>query len=164
KSPRLVVKRDDAIPFAFGGNKVRKLEMVAARALADGADTLITVGGVRSNHARATAAAAARLGLKCVLIINGAPPAHPTGNALLDRLVGAEIEYVGSREERVPAMRRAAERLQAAGRHPFEVPLGASTPLGALGYVRAVAELAGQDCVPDVVIVASSSGGTLAGL
>ena len=74
----LLVKRDDAIPFGFGGNKIRKLQLVAAQALAEGADTLITTGGVQSNHARATAAVAARLGLGCVLVANGAPPAKPT--------------------------------------------------------------------------------------
>jgi 1-aminocyclopropane-1-carboxylate deaminase/D-cysteine desulfhydrase-like pyridoxal-dependent ACC family enzyme len=92
--PRLLVKRDDCIPFGFGGNKVRKLEFAVAEALAAGADTLVTLGGVQSNHARATAAAAARAGLRCVLIINGEPPATPKANALLDQLLGAEIEYI----------------------------------------------------------------------
>src|SRR5512143_2455392 len=82
--PRLLVKRDDAISFGFGGNKVRKIELVAARARADGADTLITTGGVQSNHARVTAAAAARLGMRCVLVANGLAPERLTGNALLD--------------------------------------------------------------------------------
>ena len=95
--PRLFVKRDDAIPFGFGGNKVRKLEFVGAEALAAGADTLVTVGGVQSNHARATAAVAAKLGLHCSLIINGRAPERPTANALLDALLGAEIEYIPSR-------------------------------------------------------------------
>ena len=76
-APKLLVKRDDAIPFGFGGNKVRKLDIALAQAQAFGADTLVTLGGVQSNHARATAAAAAKLGLKCVLIINGAQPEHP---------------------------------------------------------------------------------------
>ncbi|MFI5228831.1 MAG: pyridoxal-phosphate dependent enzyme, partial [Gemmatimonadales bacterium] len=88
--PQLLVKRDDAIPFGFGGNKIRKLEFVLARALAGGADTLVTLGGLQSNHARATAAAAAKLGLRCLLIHNGDPPARATANALLDRLLGAE--------------------------------------------------------------------------
>ena len=83
--PRLLVKRDDAIGFAFGGNKVRKMRLVAADALARQADTLITCGGVQSNHARVTAAAAARLGLRCVLVANGAAPDRPTANALLAR-------------------------------------------------------------------------------
>src|SRR5947209_17923437 len=92
--PRLLVKRDDAIAFGFGGNKVRKLAFVAARAQAEGADTLITAGGVQSNHARATAAAAAKLGMRAVLVANGEPSERPTGNALLSALVGAEVVYV----------------------------------------------------------------------
>jgi 1-aminocyclopropane-1-carboxylate deaminase/D-cysteine desulfhydrase-like pyridoxal-dependent ACC family enzyme len=162
--PRLLVKRDDALPFGFGGNKVRKLDLVAARAQAEGADTLITVGGIQSNHARATAAAAARLGLRCVLVLSGDRPDRPTANALLDGLLGAEIEFVSSREERAPAMRAAADRLRAQGRHPYEIPLGASTPLGAMAYARAVAELTAQDAAPDIIVHATSSGGTQAGL
>src|SRR5882724_13660935 len=92
--PSLFIKRDDAIPFGVGGNKVRKLALVAARAVADGADTLITAGGVQSNHARATAATAAKLGMRAVLVANGVPPARLTANALLDRILGAEVVYV----------------------------------------------------------------------
>lgn len=161
---RLLVKRDDALTFGAGGNKVRKVEMVAARALAEGADTLITTGGVQSNHARVTAAAAARLGLQCILVQNGTPPERPTGNALLVRLFGAQIEYVATRQERAPRMQQIVERLRAAGRKPFLIPLGASTPLGALGYVRAIGELLTQMPAPDLIIHASSSGGTQAGL
>ncbi len=162
--PRLFVKRDDAIPFGFGGNKVRKLAFVAARAVAEGADTLITAGGVQSNHARATAAVAAKLGLRAVLVANGAPQPKPTGNALLDALLGAEVVYVESRDARVPTMREIAGRLRADGRRPFEIPVGASTPLGALGYVQAVAELVDQMPPPDVIVHSTSSGGTQAGL
>ena len=126
---RLLVKRDDAIAFAFGGNKVRKMRFVAAAARAAGADTLITTGGVQSNHARVTAAAAAALGMRCILVVNGAEPDPPTANALLDRLLGADIVYVASREERAPAMARAAEQVRHAGATPFVIPLGASTPL-----------------------------------
>jgi 1-aminocyclopropane-1-carboxylate deaminase/D-cysteine desulfhydrase-like pyridoxal-dependent ACC family enzyme len=161
---RLLAKRDDAIPFGFGGNKVRKLAVVAAQAVANGADTLITVGGVQSNHARATAATAAKLGLKCHLIANGQRPDRLTGNALLDALLGAEVEYVAARTDRVPAMQRAAERIRAAGGRPVEVPLGASTPLGAIGFVRAIGELLEQGVRPDVIVHATSSGGTQAGL
>src|SRR5262249_1288417 len=129
--PRLFVKRDDAIPFGFGGNKVRKLALVAARAQADGADTPITAGGRPSDHARATAAAAARLGMRAVLVANGAPPDRPTANALLDGLLGAEIVYVPTRDARAPKMIEIADRCRNAGGRPFVIPIGASTPLGA---------------------------------
>lgn len=161
---RLLAKRDDAISFGFGGNKVRKLAIVAAQAAAAGADALLTVGGIQSNHARATAATAAKLGLRCHLVANGSRPDKLTANALLDTLLGAEVEYVAAREDRAPAMRRIAERLRAAGGRPFEIPLGASTSEGAIGFVRAVAELVDQGIRPDVIVHATSSGGTQAGL
>jgi 1-aminocyclopropane-1-carboxylate deaminase/D-cysteine desulfhydrase-like pyridoxal-dependent ACC family enzyme len=162
--PRLSIKRDDAIPFGFGGNKVRKLALVAARAQADGADTLITAGGVQSNHARATAAAAAKLGMRAVLVVNGSAPGRPTANALLDRVLGAEVVYVAAREARVPMMQQVAERVRAEGGKPFTIPIGASTPLGALGLTLAVAELVEQMTPPDAIVHATSSGGTQAGL
>jgi 1-aminocyclopropane-1-carboxylate deaminase/D-cysteine desulfhydrase-like pyridoxal-dependent ACC family enzyme len=162
--PRLLVKRDDAIGFAFGGNKVRKLSLVAAEARQEGADTLITSGGVQSNHARVTAATAAKLGLHCVLVVNGSPPDRPTANALLDRLLGAEIRHVATREERQPAMEAAAAALRRLGRRPYVIPIGASTPLGAAAFVSAVAELLAQIDAPDVIVHATSSGGTQAGL
>jgi D-cysteine desulfhydrase family pyridoxal phosphate-dependent enzyme len=162
--PRLLVKRDDAIGFAFGGNKVRKMRLVAAEALARQADTLITCGGVQSNHARVTAAAAARLGLRCVLVANGQAPERPTANALLARLLGAEIRYVPTRDARAPEMLAVAAAERAAGRRPYVIPLGASTPLGAAAYAHAVTELLEQIAPPDVIVHASSSGGTQAGL
>jgi D-cysteine desulfhydrase family pyridoxal phosphate-dependent enzyme len=162
--PRLFIKRDDGIPFAFGGNKVRKLAFVAAQARVEGADTLITAGGVQSNHARVTAAAAAKLGMRAVLVVNGEAPPRPTANALLDRLLGAEVVYVRSREERAPMIDDVARRLKAEGRRPFPIPIGASTPLGALGYALAVAELLDQMPPPDVIVHSTSSGGTQAGL
>ena len=162
--PRLLVKRDDAIPFGFGGNKVRKLEYVLADAVAAEADVVVTVGGLQSNHARATAAAAAKLGLGCVLVLNGAPPERFAGNTLLDRLLGAEIEFIPSRSERVAASEAVLERLGRQGRRPYFVPLGASTPVGALGFVSAVGEMVEQGVVPDVIVHAGSSGGTQAGL
>ena len=161
---RLLVKRDDTIGFAFGGNKVRKMRLVAAQAKAAGADTLITTGGVQSNHARVTAAAAAKLGMKCVLVINGTRPSHPTANALLDQLLGAEVRYVRSREDRVVEMERAARDVRLRNHTPFVIPLGASTPLGAAAFVAAISELADQIDPPDVIVHASSSGGTQAGL
>ena len=160
----LVVKRDDAIPIGFGGNKIRKLQIVAAQAVAGGFDTLITTGGVQSNHARATAAIAARLGLDCVLVANGAPQERPTANALLDRLLGAEIRYVASRDARAPAMEQAADELRARGRRPFVIPLGASTAHGAAAYALAIAELLDQMPAPDTIVLATSSGGTQAGV
>ncbi len=168
--PRLFIKRDDTIPFAFGGNKVRKMRVVLAQAQAIGADTLITSGGVQSNHCRVTAAAAARQGLRCVIVANGLPPARPTANALLDALFGAEVRYVARREDRAPAVEKVADELRARGRRPFVVPLGASTPHGAAAYALAVGELTGQMKIdrtipaPDVIVHSTSSGGTQAGL
>ena len=161
---RLVAKRDDAIPFGFGGNKVRKLTLVAAQALDSGADSLITCGGVQSNHCRATAAAAAAMGLECHIVANGVKPDLPTGNALLVSLYGAHVTYVSSRPERAPAMDQIAADLISRGRHPFVIPLGASTPLGAMALARGVKEVVGQGLEPDVIVHASSSGGTQAGL
>ncbi len=161
---RLVIKRDDALPFGFGGNKVRKLGLVAAQARDDGVDTLITCGGVQSNHCRATAATAARLGMECHIVANGAAPERPTGNALLDQLLGATVHYVADRAARVPAMEALDARLRAEGRRPRIVPLGASTPLGALGLALGVGEVVQQGIVPDVIVHATSSGGTQAGL
>lgn len=162
--PRLLVKRDDLIGFGFGGNKVRKLALVAARAREEGCDTLVTTGGVQSNHARVTAAVAAHLGMRCVLVLNGRPPDVPSGNALLDAMLGAEVHYVASRAERSVAMGALAERLAERGHRPFLIPLGASTSLGALGYAQAVGELVAQGVVPDVIVHSTSSGGTQAGL
>ncbi len=162
--PRLLVKRDDAIGFAFGGNKVRKMRLVAGDALARQADTLITCGGVQSNHARVTAAAAAKLGLRCVLIANGAAPDRPTANALLDRLLGAEVRYVPTREARAVEMEVVASAQREAGRRPYVIPIGASTPLGAAAFVHAVTELLEQVAPPDVIVHSTSSGGTQAGL
>jgi len=162
--PRLLIKRDDTIPFGFGGNKVRKLAFVAAHAVADGADALVTTGGIQSNHARVTAAVAATLGMRCVLIANGVRQERPTANALLDALLGAEVRYVASREDRNAAIDDAVAQLARAGRRPFRIPLGASTPLGALGFARAIGEMLEQGPPPDVIVHSSSSGGTQAGL
>jgi 1-aminocyclopropane-1-carboxylate deaminase/D-cysteine desulfhydrase-like pyridoxal-dependent ACC family enzyme len=168
--PRLFVKRDDAIPFAFGGNKVRKMRVVLAQAREAAADTLITAGGVQSNHCRVTAAAAARHGLRCVIVANGVAPARPTANALLDALFGADVRYVARREDRMPAMDEIAQSLRRQGRRPFIVPIGASTPHGAAAFALAVGELVEQLRsdpslpVPEVIIHSTSSGGTQAGL
>jgi D-cysteine desulfhydrase family pyridoxal phosphate-dependent enzyme len=165
--PRLFIKRDDLLSFGLGGNKVRKMQAIAAEARAAGADTLITCGGVQSNHARVTAATGAVLGFRVVLVLNiavGRAQPALTGNLLLDGIFGAEVCYVQSREARQPAMEDAAAALRARGRRPFIVPLGASTPTGALGFARGVAELAASGQKPDVIVHATSSGGTQAGL
>jgi len=162
--PKLVVKRDDTIGFAFGGNKVRKLALLGARAQVEGCDTLITAGGLQSNHARITAATAVKLGMRCVLVVNGEPPPAPTANALLDRLLGAEVVYINERDRRMETVRQVADGLSSQGRRVFEIPIGGSMPLGSLGYLHAVLELLEQMPPPDVIVHATSSGGTQAGI
>lgn len=162
--PRLHIKRDDLTGLAGGGNKARKLEFLVADALAHASGCLVTVGGVQSNHCRQTAAAAAQSGLRCVLVLRGAPPAEENGNLLLDRLLGAELVWAGARE-REEVMDEVVAAETAAGNRPYAIPLGGSTPLGAVGFAMALAELLEQAPVAfDRVVVASSSGGTQAGL
>lgn len=160
----ILIKRDDAIPFGFGGNKVRKLELVMGEATAARTDVVITCGGIQSNHCRATAAAAARLGLECHLVLSGAEPAALTGNTRLDDLFGAHLHFVEGRDARTPRMSALEAAFRAAGRRPMVIPLGASTSLGAVGFALAVFEMIEQGHRPDVVVHASSSGGTQAGL
>ena len=162
--PRLLMKRDDLLAFGAGGNKVRKMQTVAADAIAGRCDTLITCGGVQSNHARVTAAAGASLGMHVVLVANGVKPATLTGNARLNALFGAEVRYVSLREERAAAMDEIAGEMRARGKRPMVIPLGASTPLGALGFARAVEELAASPYRPTAIVHSTSSGGTQAGL
>jgi 1-aminocyclopropane-1-carboxylate deaminase/D-cysteine desulfhydrase-like pyridoxal-dependent ACC family enzyme len=162
--PTLLVKRDDTIGFAFGGNKVRKLALLGARAQAEGADTLITAGGIQSNHARVTAATAVRLGMRAVLVVNGSPPRKTAANAFLDALLGADVVYVDARERRAPMMREIADRLRNSGHRVFEIPVGGSTPLGSLAYVLAMLELLEEIPAPAAIVHATSSGGTQAGL
>ena len=162
--PRIFIKRDDLTGLAGGGNKVRKLEFLIADALARNADTVLTVGAAQSNHCRQTAAAAARHGLRCILVLRGHPPRETTGNLLLDFLLGAEVRWSGKRgREEVMQEIVAAER--EAGRNPYPIPLGGSTPLGAVAYALALEELLNQSSVDfDRIFFASSSGGTQAGL
>jgi D-cysteine desulfhydrase len=165
--PRLLIKRDDQTGLATGGNKTRKLEFSVAEALRQGADTLITVGGVQSNHCRQTAAAAARCGLRCILVLRGHPPATCNGNLLLDRLLGARLLFSGDRT-REEVAEEAARQEEAAGRRPYSIPVGASNAVGAVGFVAGMEELIGQlgarDLRVDRVVFASSSFGTQAGL
>lgn len=162
--PRLLMKRDDLLAFGLGGNKVRKLQMLAAEALRAGADTLITCGALQSNHARVTAAAGAALGLRVVLVLNGAPPDRRSGNLYYDHLFGADVRFVPDRDARDAAMAEAADAERRDGRRPFVIPLGGSSPVGAMGMARAVAELSADGVKPDFIVHASSSSGTQAGL
>jgi D-cysteine desulfhydrase family pyridoxal phosphate-dependent enzyme len=165
--PRLWVKRDDQTGLATGGNKTRKLEFSVGEALRQGADTLVTLGAVQSNHARQTAAAAARCGLSCVLVLRGHPPPEATGNLLLDHLLGASVVFSGDRD-REDVATEAVEGLRAAGKRPFLIPVGASDENGAPGFVAAMEELAAQlaerSLRVDHLVVASSSFGTQAGM
>ncbi|UCG23004.1 MAG: D-cysteine desulfhydrase family protein [Chloroflexota bacterium] len=165
--PQLLVKRDDQTGLALGGNKVRKLEFLVADAMAQGKDHLITTGGPQSNHCRQTAAAAAQNGLGCSLVLRGQAPQELGGNLLLDRLLGSELCWAGDRPpEKV--MAETAEALEAAGRRPYIVLKGGSNAVGATGYVLAMKEaidqLAEAEESVDVMVVASSSAGTQAGM
>ena len=169
RGPRLLIKRDDQTGLATGGNKARKLEFLVAEALEQGADTLVTAGGRQSNHCRQTAAAAAKTGLRCVLVLSGdpLPRSRWNGNLLLNDLLGAEVHWAGDRD-RNAALSEVADALQAAGARPCVVPVGGSVPTGAAGYVAAVEELAGQlaerDERVDRIVFASGSAGTHAGI
>ena len=165
--PGILMKRDDMTGLAFGGNKTRKLEFLVADALAGGADTLLTAGALQSNHCRQTAAAAAKAGIRCDLVLGGAAPPIPEGNLLLDTLLDARIHWAGS-DRRGETLEEVAASLRKEGLRPCLIPYGGSSPLGAAGYVMAMAELSGQ--IPfeenriDAIVFASSSGGTHAGL
>ena len=162
----LAVKRDDCTGLAGGGNKARKLEYLCADALAQGCDVLVTGGGRQSNHARMTAAAANQLGLDATIVLAGSRPSHPTGNLVLDHLLGPEIVWAGDLAyyETEAAIEGEAARLRAASRRPYAIPVGGASVVGALGYVQAGVELVAQDPDVDVVVVADGSGGTHAGL
>lgn len=162
--PRILVKRDDQTGLAFGGNKTRKLEFLLAEAQATGATTLISGGALQSNHCRQTAAAAARFGFECILVLNGEAPDYPSGNLLLDQLFGAEVRRISNRETRDQTMRQAYDDCVSRSKRPYLVPYGGSSATGALGYAFAVKELIEQDMQPDWIVFASSSGGTHAGL
>ena len=164
---RLWVKRDDCTGLATGGNKARKLELLVADALARGCDVLVTGGGPQSNHARSTAAAAARAGMGCVLAFNSAPPSTTESNQLLDVLFGAERRFLGplAMDDLDAAIERIADELGRDGRRPYAIPVGGSSPLGASAYVTAADEILADLGHDDIlVITATGSGGTQAGL
>lgn len=168
----IFIKRDDFTPVAMGGNKLRKLEFLAADALREGADVLLTAGAIQSNHVRQTAAVAARLGLKCVALLENPIGTHAenylsNGNRLLLDLMDAEVIMVDALNNPAEQLAEQATRLEAQGYRPYIVPVGGSNALGALGYVECAQEIAHQsEGVVDfaAVVVASGSAGTHAGL
>jgi len=162
--PRILIKRDDETGLAFGGNKTRKLEFLIAEAQAQGAKTLISGGALQSNHCRQTAAAAARFGLDCILVLNGELTEHPSANLLLDRLFGAEVKTIPDRNARDQILQETYDKSAQEGKRPYLVPYGGSSPTGALGYAFAMQEFMKQNVHTDWIVFATSSGGTHAGL
>lgn len=175
--PNIYIKRDDLTALAFGGNKTRKLEFLLPQAVAEGADTVITLGGLQSNWVRQTVAAARKLGMEAVVVLEGEAPQELQGNLLLDHLMGAQLRYVPDVPQDLedqeiqgtfPITGKIAEEYRAQGRHPVLLPLGGATPLGNLGYINAVDELSGQlkamDLQADYLIAATGTGGTQAGI
>jgi len=169
KGPHLWMKRDDCTGLAFGGNKERKAEFVIADALKRKADVVVTTGPVQSNHSRSTAAAARKLGLRAVLILQGKKPQKRDGNLLLDYLLGAEVRYVDAEKPDINSvMKETAEELEQEGHVPYIIPGGASYSVGAVAYVNAMLELVTQSQKTglkiDCLVHATGSGGTQAGL
>jgi 1-aminocyclopropane-1-carboxylate deaminase/D-cysteine desulfhydrase-like pyridoxal-dependent ACC family enzyme len=167
-SPKIFIKRDDCLGYLIGGNKVRKLEYVMADVRRRGATAVVTIGSVQSNHARITALVARRCGLKCALILNGDAPETPTANYRINRLLGVEIHHVGTREDRSARMADVAAALRSRGEAVYEIPLGSSDGVGSFGFVNAFEEVLRQEKEMGIsfeaLFIASSSGGTQAGL
>lgn len=169
---RLWIKRDDLTGLALGGNKARKLEFLCGEAQSAGANCLITVGAGQSNHCRMTAAAGSLLGMETHLILSGARPTRFEGNQLLSDLLGAHQHFTGAEPSQWGVLEIAREdltdELTGQGLRPYSIPIGGSTPVGALGYMVAFEEMmeqfAGAGITPAAVVVTSSSGGTHAGL
>jgi len=171
KGAQLWIKREDCTGLAFGGNKERKAEFSLGDALSKKADTVITVGPLQSNHSRATAAAAAKLGLKVILVITGEKPNSYDGNLLLNNLLGAEIRFLKGKPSKLVKtrfMKEIAAELKRKGHVPYVIPAGASYPPGAAAYVNAMLELLTQarkmGFKVDALLHAAGSGGTQAGL
>jgi len=168
EGPRVFIKRDDFIGPMVWGNKLRKLEYTLAEARRQGADTLITTGGIQSNHARTTAQVALQEGFNPILVLNGERPVNPGGNYLINEKLGVDIHLVPDRLDRWPKMLEIVDQLKTEGKKPFLIPLGASDQYGTLGFVNAAAEVKTQEnelgIEFDHIIHASSSGGTQAGL
>ncbi len=173
QGPQVYIKRDDCTGLAFGGNKTRKLEYLLGEAQALGATTIFSEGGLQSNHVRQTAAAAARLGLKCELVLSRNVPGRPqdyevTGNIFIDRLLNARIHVCEPGEDRSARMAAEMDAARDRGEVPYHIPTGGSNATGALGYVSCMLELLDQarsrDLTIDHLVLASGSGGTQAGM
>ncbi len=169
--PEIYVKRDDLTGMALSGNKIRKLEFVIAEACSQEADLLITCGGIQSNHARATAVAATKLGMKSYLVLRGQEGSEADGNLLLDFLVGTKVKYITPEDYSIRVneiMQELAEQLKEDRYHPYIIPEGASNELGAVGYVAAIEEIKNQlselNLKIDYLVCAVGSGGTHSGL
>lgn len=171
--PRIWVKRDDCTGLSTGGNKTRKLEFLGAEAIAKGADTIITQGATQSNHARQTAAMAAKLGMACHILLEDRTGSrnqayNNNGNVLLDRIHGATVSKRPGGADMAAEMERLADRLRSEGRKPYVIPGGGSNPIGALGYVNAALEMLSQAVAIGLniatVVHATGSAGTQAGL
>ncbi len=173
QGPAIYIKRDDCTGLATGGNKTRKLEFLVGAALKEGCDSLVTVGGLQSNHARQTAAAAAKAGLECDLLLQMVPNApegnyNYNGNLLLNGLLGARVHQYPANARMKDELSSFVAKLRDQGKKPYSVPLGGSNPVGALGYVAAVQELLAQcvelDIAPTHLVLATGSAGTQAGV
>jgi len=165
--PAIFMKRDDITSLGMGGNKTRKLEFLIGEALSQEKDTLVTAGGIQSNHCRLTAAAARKAGLSCHLVLNGKKPENSNGNLLLDEIFGARVHFC-DRKERDQKLNLVADDLSADGKKPYVIPVGGSNSTGSAGYVNAMLELETQlksmQLQLDAIVFATSSGGTQAGL
>lgn len=169
--PRIWVKRDDLTGSGLSGNKIRKLEFVVAHALNNNADTLITCGGIQSNHCRATALVGAKLGLKVHLILRAEGDTSIDGNLLIDHLAGATIEVIPQKDFHAnlqSMLRDRAAEYASRGRVAHIIPTGASDQIGVWGYIKCAAELkndfTNHEINPEVIVCATGSGGTQAGL
>jgi len=174
--PNIFIKRDDCTGLAFGGNKVRKLEFVMADALEKKAEVVITTGGIQSNWARQTAAAAKKLGMETILFLQGEKPQEFQGNLLLDKILGCDIRFAvvnkldeeGEIKGKFPWTGKIAEEVKEKGKIPYLAPIAAANPLGNMGYITALSELKSQldemKIKADYIILATGSGGTQAGI
>ena len=166
----IYIKRDDLCGIALGGNKVRKLEFLLAQAKADGCDIVFTTGGAQSNHAMLTAACAARLGMRAILLLKKRGVTEHLGNLVLNDIYGAEVRLIDtdSYDDIYAEMERETVRLAAEGHRAFSIPCGGSNAMGTLGYANCVRELAEQTkelgISPAHIVSATGSGGTTAGL